>query len=106
MKKALPVKLTKESIYNGLNSSFKSGNIGQYSNNITKIWNSDTFINGTDEEKQEAIDLVKLLCAENNFCIDSAKTLYMPTRPKDIDTKIKSFTKNQVPYFFMYAKDK
>ncbi len=106
MKKALPVKLTKKSIYNGLNSSFKSGNIGQYSNNITKIWNSDTFVNGTEEEKQEAIDLVKLLCAENNFCIDSAKTLYMPTRPKDIDTKIKSFTKNQVPYFFMYAKDK
>ena len=106
MKKALPIELTKENIYKGLNSSFKSGNIGQYSNNISKIWNSDIFDNGTDEEKQEATDLVKLLCAENNFCIDSAKTLYMPTRPRDIDDKIKSFTKNQVPHFFKYAKDK
>lgn len=106
MKKALPVELNKKSIYKGLNSSFNSGNIGQYSNNITKIWNSDTFVNGNDKEKQEATDLVKLLCAENNFCIDSAKTLYMPTRPKDIDSKIKSFTKNKVPYFFKYAKDK
>ena len=106
MKKAPSTPLTIENIYKGLNSSFTSGNIGQYSNNISKIWNSDVFVSGTDEEKKHSIDLVKLLCAENNFCIDSAKTLYMPIRPDDIDEEIKSFTKNQVPYFFKYAKEK
>lgn len=106
MKKALPSKLNSESLYKGLNSAFAGSNIGQYSNNITKIWNSNTFINGTEEEKQKAVDLVKILCMENNFCIDYAKTLYMPTRPKELDKKIKSYTKNQVPYFFKYAKDR
>lgn len=106
MKKAPSTLLTTENIYKGLNSSFTSGNIGQYSNNISKIWNSDVFVTGTEEEKQQSTDLVKLLCAENNFCIDSAKTLYMPIRPKDIDEEIKSFTKNRVPHFFKYAKDK
>ena len=106
MKKALPSILNSETLYKGLNSAFAGSNIGQYSNNITKIWNSDTFVNGTDKEKQDAIDLVKILCMENNFCIDYAKTLYMPTRPKDIDTKIKSYTKNRVPHFFKYAKDR
>ena len=35
-----------------------------------------------------------------------AKTLYKPTRPKDIDEKIKAFTNNNLPHFFTYAKDK
>lgn len=70
MRKASPVQLTNESIYNGLNAAFVGGNIGIYSNNISKIWNSDVFINGSDEEKQEAIDIIKLLCMENNFVID------------------------------------
>lgn len=70
MKKAEAVQLTNETIYNGLNAAFTGGNIGIYSNNISKIWNSDVFINGTDEEKQEAIDVIKLLCAENNYVID------------------------------------
>ncbi|MBD4894649.1 hypothetical protein GUF81_02850, partial [Xanthomonas citri pv. citri] len=41
-------------------------NIGEYSNNITKIWNSDN-IN---------LDVIKWLCMENNFTIDFAKTLF------------------------------
>ena len=70
MKKASPVQLNNQTIYDGLNAAFVGGNIGIYSNNISKIWNSDVFINGTEKEKQEAIDLIKLLCMENNFVID------------------------------------
>ena len=106
MKKASPIQLNSESIYNGLNAAFVGGNIGIYSNNISKIWNSEVFISGTEEEKQEAIDLVKILCMENNFVIDYAKTLYKPERPKDIHSKITAFTKGNVPHFFTYAKDK
>lgn len=35
-----------------------------------------------------------------------AKTLYKPTRPKEVDALIKKFTKHKVPKFFVYAKDK
>ena len=62
--------LNNETIYNGLNAAFIGGNIGIYSNNISKIWNSNIFINGTYEERIEAINVVKLLCMENNFVID------------------------------------
>lgn len=106
MKKAEPTELNNKNIYNGLIAAFTGSNIGQYSNNITKIWNSDIFVNGTDEEKKNASDIIKLLCMENNFCIDYAKTLYKPERPKDIDTAIREFTGKKVPYFFIYAKDK
>ncbi|MED1123334.1 hypothetical protein [Bacillus atrophaeus] len=71
-------------------------NIGEYSNNITKIWNSDK-IN---------LDVIKWLCMENNFTIDFAKTLFMPTRPDHVDEKIKDYIKNKVPHFFINAKDK
>jgi hypothetical protein len=70
MKKAEPVQLNNQSIYNGLQAAFTGGNIGIYSNNISKIWNSEAFISGTEKEKQEAIDVIKLLCMENNFVID------------------------------------
>ena len=106
MKKASPVQLNNQSIYDGLNAAFTGGNIGIYSNNISKIWNNEVFISGTKEEQQKAIDVIKLLCMENNYIIDYAKTLYKPTRPKNIDTLITSFTKDSLPHFFKYAKDK
>lgn len=106
MKKASPVILNNASIYDGLNAAFTGSNIGQYSNNISKIWNSDVFVSGTNEEKKEAIDTVKLLCMENNFVIDRAKTLYMPERPDFVKKLVTKFTKVNVPYFFKYAKDK
>ena len=106
MKKASPIQLNNQTIYDGLNAAFVGGNIGIYSNNISKIWNSEVFIFGTDKEKQEAIDLIKILCMENNFVIDYAKTLYKPERPKRIHEKITAFTKGNVPHFFVYAKDK
>ena len=106
MRKASPIQLTNQTIYDGLNAAFIGGNIGIYSNNISKIWNSDIFINGSIEEKKDAIDLIKLLCMENNFVIDFAKTLYKPERPSGIHDKITSFTNNKLPHFFTYAKDK
>lgn len=106
MKKAHAVHLDNESIYDGLNAAFVGGNIGIYSNNISKIWNSDVFVNGTHDEQVDAVNLIKLLCAENNFTIDFAKTLYKPTRPDAINDKINSFTNNPLPHFFKYAKDK
>lgn len=106
MKKAKPVHLDNKSIYDGLNAAFVGGNIGIYSNNISKIWNSETFVNGTDEEKIRAIELIKVLCMENNFVIDYAKTLYKPTRPDDMNEEINSYTNQRLPHFFKYAKDK
>lgn len=106
MKKAKSVLITPENIYNGLIHAFTGGNIGPYSNNITKIWNSDIFVNGSEEDKQEAIDTVKLLCMENNFVIDYAKTLYKPVRPEKVAKQIAKFTQKKLPHFFVYAKDK
>lgn len=106
MKKADPAQLTSQTIYAGLHAAFTHGNIGVYSNNLAKIWNSDIFVSGTEEERQEAADMVKLLCMENNFCIDSAKTLYMPKRPEWFSPMVSRFTNQKLPAFFEYAKDK
>ncbi len=106
MRKAEPTELNNKTIYAGLNTAFTHGNIGIYSNNISKIWNNDIFVSGTDEEKQEATDIIKLLCMENNFMIDSAKTLYMPERPVWFTSIVSKFTNNKLPAFFEYAKDK
>lgn len=109
MRKAEPVHLDNAAIYKGLNAAFTGGNIGIYSNNISKIWNSDVFAvkseKPTDEQKQ-AIEIIKLLCMENNFVIDYAKTLYKPKRPKDVKRLITEHTKDLLPHFFKYAKDK
>ena len=80
--------------------AYTGGNIGPISNNITKVWNSNNKIT------EEQLNVVKWLCMENNQVIDYAKTLWKGTRPKDIDKIIKSYTKSQVPQFFIYAKDK
>lgn len=71
MRKAQPVQINNESIYEGLHAAFVGGNIGVYSNNISKIWNDPIFSTGTKEEKEQAIQCVKQLCCQNNFVIDS-----------------------------------
>ena len=63
MAKAPKCKITKDVLYDGLIEAFTGGNIGIYSNNISKIWNSG---NITDE----AVKAVKWLCMDNNFVID------------------------------------
>lgn len=106
MRKAEAVELNNKTIYAGLNKAFTGGNIGLYSNNISKIWNHEVFISGTEEEQKEAIDVIKLLCMENNFCIDAAKTLYMPERPAWFKPVVSKYTNSPLPAFFEFAKDK
>jgi hypothetical protein len=96
MRKAEAVQINNESIFKGLKTAYTGGNIGMISNDITKIWNSEN-VN---------LDVIKLLCMENNFTIDYAKTLYKPTRPKEKKNMITDYTKLKVPHFFIYAKDK
>ena len=106
MRKAQPTLLTPQNIYTGLNAAFTGGNIGMYSNDISKIWNDDVFVIGTESEKNDAITCVKQLCCQNNFVIDYAKTLYKPEFPDYISKKISDFTRKKLPFFFRYAKDK
>lgn len=106
MRKADPTLLNNKTIYAGLNAAFTHGNIGIYSNDISKIWNDEVFISGSEKEQKEASDTVKLLCMENNFCIDSAKTLYMPERPDWFKPVVSKYTNKKLPAFFKYAKDK
>ncbi|MNH66550.1 hypothetical protein D3C73_185830 [compost metagenome] len=96
MAKAAAEQITNESIYNGLVAAYTGGNIGMISNDITKIWNSDN-VN---------LDIIKILCMENNFVIDYAKTLYKPTRPEKIGKLISQYTRSKVPHFFVSAKNK
>jgi hypothetical protein len=96
MRKAGAEKIDNKKIFQGLVSAYTGGNIGMISNDITKIWNSNN-VN---------LDVIKLLCMENNFTIDFAKTLYKPTRPKHIKSLISRYTRAKTPHFFIYAKDK
>ena len=100
MHKAKKTFITPENIYEGLKLAFTGGRIGGISNDITKIWNCGHDI--SEDEKKA----VRWLCMETNFTIDYAKTLFKPTRPKDVDELIKKYTKAKTPYFFRYAKDK
>lgn len=106
MKKALPSQLSNEKIYQSLVLAFTSAPIGLFSNNISKVWNSDTMIYGTYEEQRHAIDCIKRLCCQSNYCIDYAKTLYKPEFPLKIKKDIQEFTKQLLPHYFIYAKDK
>lgn len=99
MKKAKGGLIDNEVLYEGMIQAFTTGNIGPVSNNITKIWNCG-------EVGQEQVDVIRWLCMENNYIIDAAKTLYTPTRPKQVAKVIQSYTKSKVPDFFQYAKDK
>ena len=106
MRKAKPVPLNKQNIYAGLHAAFTGGNIGIYSNAISKIWNSDVFVSGSETEKQDAVTCVKQLCCQNNFVIDYAKTLYKPEFPKAVSERIAKYTGDKLPAFFAFAKDK
>lgn len=70
MKNAHDTTLNGNTMWDGLNNAFTGGNIGIYSNDISKIWNSKVFIDGSEVKKNEALDVIKLLCMENNFVID------------------------------------
>ena len=100
MKKAEAEEINPHNIFKGLYNAFEYNKVGRFSNNITRIWNSG-------EITEEGLKVIMWLCMEDNFSIDAAKTLFMPTRPKEVDRIIKSFISGKkVPYFFQYAKDK
>ncbi len=96
MKKSTEQEINSMTMYEGLTTAYSGGKIGEISNLISKIWNSD--------ERDET--LIKILCMENNFVIDYAKTLFKPTRPTEINDNIKSYSSQKLPHFFKYAKDK
>lgn len=96
MKSANTTNITHETIYKGLTDAYKGGNIGIISNDISKIWNSGDI----------DINAVKLLCMENNFIIDYAKTLHKPNRPDWAKRDIVKYTREKLPHFFKHAKDK
>lgn len=99
MKKAHKKELNYNNLFEGLRLAYTSANIGIVSNNISKVWNSENVT-------QEQIDVVKLMCMQNNFVIDYAKTLYLPTPPKDKKEMLKKYTSLKLPKFFIYAKNK
>lgn len=97
MKKAGAAPITPEAVFQGMSAAYTGGNIGKISNDITKIWN---------RSEADMLDQIKLLCMENNFTIDYAKTLYKPTRPAVINEQLAARTRGKPPHFFIYAKDK
>jgi hypothetical protein len=96
MKKAVLSQVNNNTLYDGLRMAYSNNSIGLYSNSITKVWNSD----------EPNLDVVKLLCLESNFSIDSAKTLFFIERPENVNNLISRYTKAKTPHFFIYAKDK
>lgn len=97
MGKAKAVEINSKNIYESLTTAYDSGNVGKFSNCLTNIWNSS--------KAEEYMKEMKIICALNNWSIDSAKTLEMPTAPQNIE-KILEKKFKKVPYFFKYAKNK
>lgn len=115
MKKANAEILTNESLLNGLKNAYVGGNIGIDSNRISRCLNNMIPIHShmTKEEYKLAMSenrkimrCVKLLCMHNNFEIDYAKCLFSIEFDEDTDNMIKEYTKQKLPYFFKFAKDK
>jgi hypothetical protein len=91
-----PEIITDQGIYDSFITAYTGSNIGEYSNSISKIWNSSSI----------DLEVIKWLVLENNFRIDFAKTKIMPKRPKHVKDAIHKHTKVKIPHFFIYAKDK
>ena len=105
MPKANPQQLDNKSLFDGIVMAYHHGNIGTPSNEITKIF--DTLnVDSQKEEILEAIEVVALRCADVNFTIDYAKTLYKPDIPNWILERYKKYSNRKVPKFFVYAKGK
>ncbi|QGZ99415.1 hypothetical protein [Dehalobacter restrictus] len=96
MDKADPEIINNDNIFKSLKMAFKYGNIGKYSNKLTKLWN---------DEGNKDLDLIKVICALNNFSIDAAKTLIMPKPPREIKDKINTVNDLDLPYFYQFNKD-
>ncbi|TWE06422.1 hypothetical protein FB550_102444 [Neobacillus bataviensis] len=96
MEKAKPQEINGNNIYAGLKAAFDSnGAIGEYSNNVTKVWNSEN-VN---------LDAIRYFCMICNFEIDYAKTLFHLNTEK-IDEELKQYINANLPHFFAYDKRK
>lgn len=105
MPKANPQQLNNTTLFDGIVMAYHHGNIGTPSNEITKIF--DTLnVNSSKEEILEAIEVIALRCADVNYTIDYAKTLYKPDIPNWILERYKKYSNHKVPRFFIYAKGK
>lgn len=105
MPKANPEIITNTSLFNGIVNAYHHGNIGTPSNEITKIW-STLNPQSTKDEIDSAIDIISLRCADVNYTIDYAKTLYKPEISKAVTEEYKKYSGKKVPHFFIYAKNK
>ena len=91
MPKANPQLLDNKSLFDGIVMAYHHGNIGTPSNEITKIF--DTLnVNSSKEEILEAIEVIALRCADVNYTIDYAKTLYKPDIPNWILERYKKYS--------------
>lgn len=99
MAKAGATQLCASAYYDGMIAAYTGGDIGQKSNDVTKLWNEDNV-------SIEDINNIKILCMEGNFCVDYAKTLYKPNRPVAVDKVLRGKTRKKVPFFFQEVKDK
>ena len=96
MRKANPMKVTKDNIKKCLKCSFDNSQIGYISNALTK------HLNGEDEPD---LDFVRVLTAYNNFCIDNPKSQYMPVLNDRYQEMFEELKEEAPPYFFHYAKE-
>jgi len=100
MSKAENEQIDKDVIFKCLLRSFENSIIGIISNTMTKLYNRDS---------EPEIDLLRILCAHNNYTIDYPKTQQrlQSLYDKDIDEKINEIEEDELyPYFFKFAKDK
>ena len=105
MPKATPAQITNSSLFEGIAMAYHHGNIGTPSNEITKIW-ATLHPGSKEDEIKKAMEMIALRCADVNFTIDYAKTLYKPEVPKNIMSLYKEYSGKKVPHFFVYAKNK
>lgn len=100
MKKADPMEVNQNNIYECLKRSFENSQIGLISNALTK------HLNGAGEPD---LNFVRVMTAYNNFCIDHPKSQYMPVLKEEYQQRFDELSDdNQTlfPYFFQYAKGK
>ena len=93
-----PELINREALFNGLVRAHNSSNIGQVSNNLCKLWNSD------DPDYESA----KLLCYYNNQVIDGAKLPVINGYEKypEVTAKITKAVggrNSRMPHFFAFS---
>lgn len=96
-----PEEINNNSIWESMKTAWDYGNIGKFSNRLTKIWNK-----GKENISGDDLRLAKIICFINNASIDAAKTKYFPDIPDKINQKFKILDNEKLPHFFIFAKNK